>query len=125
MGLCGKAWTGKEEVPSAGVDGECIAEVTFEHEGHIYLVRRTISGANAYGYEPKRTATGLPCPKGVRDTGRYVHSVLGMDDGAFRASVFAEQKWMPSAAESDEPESYGTSSVRTVFRPAALTAARP
>ena len=41
---------------------------------------------------PKPIATGLPWPKGSRDTGRYVHSVLGMDDGAFRASVFAEQK---------------------------------
>ena len=30
--------------------------------------------------------------EGVRDTGRYVHSILGMDDAAFRASVFAEQK---------------------------------
>ena len=47
--LWGKARTAKEEVPSAGAHGECIAEITFEHEGHIYLVRRTISGANADG----------------------------------------------------------------------------
>jgi exonuclease SbcC len=38
--------------------------------------------------------------EGVRDTGRYVHSVLGMDDAAFRASVFAEQKQL--AAFSDQ-----------------------
>jgi exonuclease SbcC len=37
--------------------------------------------------------------EGVRDAGRYLHQVLGMDDGAFRASVFAEQKQL--AAFSD------------------------
>ena len=38
--------------------------------------------------------------EGVRDTSRYLHSVLGMDDAAFRASVFAEQKQL--AAFSDQ-----------------------
>ena len=89
--LWGKARTAKEEVPSAGAHGECIAEITFEHEGHIYLVRRTISVANAT-VRAEAHCDGLAMSEGVRDTGRYVHSVLGMDDGAFRASVFAEQK---------------------------------
>jgi DNA repair protein SbcC/Rad50 len=89
--LWGKARTAKEEVPSAGSHGECIAEVTFEHDGHIYLVRRTVSGAN-YTVKAEAQCDGLTVAEGARDTGRYVHSVLGMDDAAFRASVFAEQK---------------------------------
>ena len=40
--------------------------------------------------------------EGARDTGRYVHSVLGMDDGSFRASVFAEQKQL-AAFSSQSP----------------------
>ena len=89
--LWGKARTGKEEVTSSGTHGECVAEMTFEHEGHVYLVRRTISGVNAT-VRAEAHCDGLAMAEGVRDTGRYVHSVLGMDDGAFRASVFAEQK---------------------------------
>ncbi len=89
--LWGKARTGKEEVTSSGTHGECVAEMTFEHEGHVYLVRRTIAGVNAT-VRAEAHCDGLAMAEGVRDTGRYVHSVLGMDDGAFRASVFAEQK---------------------------------
>jgi DNA repair protein SbcC/Rad50 len=89
--LWGKARTTKEEIPSAGAHGECVAEVTFEHEGHIYLVRRTIAGANAT-VRAEAHCDGLAAADGARDTGRYMHSVLGMDDAAFRASVFAEQK---------------------------------
>jgi DNA repair exonuclease SbcCD ATPase subunit len=37
-------------------------------------------------------ADGSQVANGVRDVKQYVHSVLGMDDAAFRASVFAEQK---------------------------------
>ena len=89
--LWGKARTGKEEVTSSGTHGQCIAEMTFEHEGHVYLVRRTITGVNAT-VRAEAHCDGLGMAEGVRDTGRYVHSVLGMDDAAFRASVFAEQK---------------------------------
>ncbi len=93
--LWGKARTMKEEVPSAGTHRECVAEVTFEHESHIYLVRRTITGPNAT-VRAQVHCDGLAMAEGVRDTGRYVHSVLGMDDQAFRASVFAEQKQLAS-----------------------------
>ena len=99
--LWGKARTAKEEVPSSGSHGECIAEVTFEHDGHIYLVRRTISGAS-YTVRAEAQCDGLVVAEGARDTGRYVHSVLGMDDGAFRASVFAEQKQL-AAFSSQSP----------------------
>jgi exonuclease SbcC len=89
--LWGKARTTKEQIRSAGVGGDCITEVEFEHEGHLYLVRRTLSGLNA---TPRLEARcdGLVMSQGVRDAERYVESILGMDDSAFRASVFAEQK---------------------------------
>jgi exonuclease SbcC len=89
--LWGKARTGKEDVRTSGVGGDCIAEVEFEHEGHLYLVRRTLSGVNATA-KAEAHCDRLLMAEGVRDTGRYVHQVLGMDDTAFRASVFAEQK---------------------------------
>src|ERR1700727_462814 len=39
--LWGKARTTKDQIRSAGVGGDCITEVEFEHEGHLYLVRRS------------------------------------------------------------------------------------
>jgi exonuclease SbcC len=96
--LWGKARTTKEQVRSAGVGGDCITEVEFEHEGHLYLVRRSLSGINA---TPRLEARcdGLVMSEGVRDAARYLESVLGMDDGAFRASVFAEQKQLAAFSE--------------------------
>jgi exonuclease SbcC len=96
--LWGKARTTKEQVRSAGVGGDCITEVEFEHEGHLYLVRRSLSGVNA---TPRLEARcdGLVMSEGVRDAARYLESVLGMDDGAFRASVFAEQKQLAAFSE--------------------------
>lgn len=89
--LWGKARTAKDEIRSSGVGGDCVAEVSFEHEGHLFVVRRTLSGINA-AVRAEAQADGLVMATGVRETGRYIHSVLGMDDIAFRASVFAEQK---------------------------------
>lgn len=89
--LWGSARTNKDEVRTAGIMGECVTEVEFEHEGHLYLVRRTISGASAI-VRAEAHADGAQVSEGVRDTARYVHSVLGMDEAAFKASVFAEQK---------------------------------
>ncbi len=89
--LWGKARTTKDEIRTSDVGGDCVAEVEFEHEGHLYVVRRTISG-QAASVRAQAFADGSQVSEGVRDTGRYVHSILGMDDGSFRASVFAEQK---------------------------------
>jgi exonuclease SbcC len=100
--LWGKARTSKEEIRSAGVGGDCITELTFEHEGHLYVVRRTLAGASAT-VRAQAHCDGLIMSEGVRDTGRYIHSVLGVDDAAFRASVFAEQKQL--AAFSDQTPS--------------------
>ncbi|MBV8984089.1 MAG: SMC family ATPase [Acidimicrobiia bacterium] len=93
--LWGKARTEKDEIRTSGVNADCAAEVEFEHEGHLYLVRRTISGVNST-VKAETHADGLQVAEGVRDTARYVRSILGMDDAAFRASVFAEQKQIAS-----------------------------
>src|SRR5579884_303480 len=93
--LYGKARTPKDEIRTAGINAECITEVEFEHEGHLYVLRRTITGQNAT-VRAQAMADGAQVAEGVRDTARYVHSVLGMDDVAFRASVFAEQKQLAS-----------------------------
>ncbi|HET9690884.1 MAG TPA: SMC family ATPase, partial [Acidimicrobiales bacterium] len=100
--LWGRARTANADVRSSGVGGECVTEVEFEHEGHLYLVRRRLTGVNA---TPRAEAAcdGLQMSEGVRDTARYLHSVLGMDDAAFRASVFAEQKQL-AAFSSQAPD---------------------
>lgn len=87
----GTTRTTKDEVRTAGVGAECVAEVEFEHEGHLYLVRRSIAGAN-HTVRAEAHCDRLAVAEGARDVTRYVHSVLGMDDASFRASVFAEQK---------------------------------
>jgi len=89
--LYGKSRTKNEEIRTSGVLADCITELEFEHEGHLYLVRRTISGINTT-VKAEAFVNGSQVAAGVNDVKRYVHSVLGMDDAAFRASVFAEQK---------------------------------
>src|SRR6059058_3974016 len=95
FGLYGRARTSNDEIRTSGVNADCVAEVEFEHEGHLYVVRRTISGVNST-VKAQAHADGLQVAEGVRDTARYVRSILGMDDSAFRASVFAEQKQIAS-----------------------------
>lgn len=99
--LFGYSRTGNEEVRTAGVDGESLVEVEFDHEGHRYVVGRTVSGIN-HTVRARACADGVLVSDGVRDTARYVRSVLGIDDAAFRASVFAEQKQL-SAFSSTTP----------------------
>ncbi|MGI8491783.1 MAG: AAA family ATPase, partial [Acidimicrobiales bacterium] len=99
--LWGRARTPKEEIRSAGVRADCVTELEFEHEGHLYLARRTLSGINS-SVRAQAHCDGLIMSEGVRDTARYLHSVLGMDDAAFRASVFAEQKQL-AAFSSQSP----------------------
>ncbi len=89
--LFGRARTGNKEVRSAGVNADCVAELELEHEGHLYVVRRRLTGLNC-AVKADASCDGLGVAEGVVDTRRYVQSILGMDDAAFRASVFAEQK---------------------------------
>ncbi len=98
--LFGRSRTANDEIRTAGVRADCVTEVEFEHEGHLYLVRRTIAGAGA-AVRAQAHADAQQVAEGVRDTARYVQSILGMDDTAFRASVFAEQKQL--SAFSDQP----------------------
>ena len=97
--LWGKARTTKEHIRTSGVGGECVTEVEFEHEGHLYLVRRSIRGASS-AVTVEAQCDGAMTSTGTREAQRYVESVLGMDDAAFRASVFTEQKQL--AAFSDQ-----------------------
>jgi DNA repair exonuclease SbcCD ATPase subunit len=89
--IWGRSRTDKSEVRTTGVNGDCITEVEFEHEGHLYLVRRTVSGIN-HTVRAEAMANGQQVAASVTDVRRYLHTILGMDDAAFRASVFAEQK---------------------------------
>jgi exonuclease SbcC len=98
--LWGKARTTKEHIRSAGVGGDCVTEVEFEHEGHLYQVRRGIKGVNST-VTVQALCDEMLMSTGTRDAERYVESILGMDDVAFRASVFTEQKQL--AAFSNQP----------------------
>jgi len=89
--MFGKARTGKDEVRTSDVKDDCVTEVEFEHEGHLYLVRRVLTGINST-QKAEAHWNGSQVAEGVTDVRRYVESVLGMDDASFRASVFAEQK---------------------------------
>jgi exonuclease SbcC len=100
--LWGRAKTANDDIRTSGVGGDCVAEVEFEHEGHLYLARRTLSGVGA-STRAEVHCDGQAMAEGVRDTSRYLHQVLGMDDTSFRASVFAEQKQL--AAFSDQSPS--------------------
>ena len=97
--LWGRARTERAEIRSAGVGGDCVVELELEHEGHLYLVRRWLTGINAT-MRAEAHCDGLAMTEGSTDTRRYVGSILGMDETAFRASVFAEQKQL--AAFSDQ-----------------------
>jgi exonuclease SbcC len=101
--LFGRARTSIDQVRTSDVNAECAVEVEFEHEGHLYLVRRSITGANST-VKASAEADGFQVAEGARDTARYVHSVLGMDDAAFRASVFAEQKQLAAFSEQGPTE---------------------
>ena len=96
--LYGRSRTTLDEVRTAGVNADCVTEVEFEHEGHLYTVRRTIGGSTS-SVKAQAHADGQQVAEGVRDTGRYVHSILGMEDAAFRASVFAEQKQLAAFSQ--------------------------
>lgn len=101
--LWGKARTTKEQIRSAGVGGDCVTEVEFEHEGHLYLVRRTLKGINSQ-VSVEAHCDGALMSTGTRDAERFVESVLGMDDASFRASVFTEQKQLAAFSNQSPAE---------------------
>jgi DNA repair exonuclease SbcCD ATPase subunit len=89
--LFGVARTGKESLRSDGATGETVATVEFEHDGHLYEVMRSLSGA-ANGVKAEAACDGLRVSAGAVAVRQYVHQVLGMSAEAFRSSVFCEQK---------------------------------
>ena len=89
--LYGKSRTSNDQIRTAGVNADCVTEIEFEHEGHLYLVRRKITGVN-HTMKAEAHWNGQQVAEGIRDVATYVHSVIGMDDQSFRSSVFAEQK---------------------------------
>ena len=96
--LYGRARTGKADIRTSGSSGECSVELAFVHEDHQYLVRRSISGVNAT-VKARVEIGGQTVADGPTEVGRFLRSTLGMEEAAFRSSVFAEQKQL--AAFSD------------------------
>ncbi len=101
--LWGKARTTRDQIRSAGVGGDCVTEVEFEHEGHLYLVRRSLRGLNSQ-VTVEAHCDGALMSTGTKDAERFVESVLGMDDAAFRASVFTEQKQLAAFSNQSPAE---------------------
>jgi exonuclease SbcC len=89
--LFGVARTAKDALRSDGATGETVATVEFEHDGHLYEVTRSVSGA-ANGVKAEAICDGQRVAAGAVAVRQYVHHVLGMSADAFRSSVFCEQK---------------------------------
>jgi exonuclease SbcC len=89
--LFGVARTGKDSLRSDGSTGETAATVEFEHDGHLYEVTRSLSGA-ANGVKAEAACDKQRVAAGAVAVRQYVHQVLGMSAEAFRSSVFCEQK---------------------------------
>ena len=60
--LWGKSRTTKDQIRSSGTGGDCVTEVHFEHEGHLYLVRRSLKGANS-NVTVEAHCDGRSCPR--------------------------------------------------------------
>lgn len=95
--LYGRSRTSVQDVRTSGSDKECITELEFEHEDHLYRVNRSVSVrglVKARGWIDNDLVSD-----GVKETNRFVHSTLGMDIDAFRSSVFAEQKQLSAFSD--------------------------
>jgi exonuclease SbcC len=91
--LYGRSRTDKQEVRTAGVQGDCVCELEFVHEGHPYVARRVLAGPR-FEVRCSVSAAGVEVAHGVKEVERYLESILGLNEESFRASVFAEQKQM-------------------------------
>lgn len=95
--LYGRTRTSVQDVRTTGSTGDCIAEVEFEHEDHLYRVRRTVSVRGLV--KARAWIDNELVSDGVKETNRFIHATLGMDVDSFRASVFAEQKQLSAFSE--------------------------
>lgn len=100
--LFGISRTAKGGLRSDGITDECSCELTFEHEGHLYEIHRALKGINDT-VTAEAICDGLQVAGGARDVGRYVTQVLGMNDDAFRSSVFCEQKQLDAFSREHKP----------------------
>jgi DNA repair protein SbcC/Rad50 len=96
--LYGRARTAKGDIRTAGSTGECLVEIGFVHDDDHYLVRRSVSGVNSTVKARVMLGSSVAAD-GPVEVGKYLRSTIGMDEAAFRSSVFAEQKQL--AAFSD------------------------
>lgn len=100
--LYGRSRTSVPDIRTSGSEGDCEAEIEFEHDEHLIRVRRTISPrglVKARGWVDNDLISD-----GVKETNRFIQSTLGMDVDAFRASVFAEQKQVAAFSDSTPSE---------------------
>ena len=95
--LYGDARTEKSELRSAGINEDVRVELTFEHEGNSYEVRRTLKGRNLTPSVEVLVNNQLAV-QSVREANAYLAKVLGMDQRAFLASVCAQQKELTTFA---------------------------
>ena len=96
--LYGRARTAKGDIRTAGSTGECLVEIGFVHDEDHYTVRRSLSGVNST-VKARVMLGSAVAADGPVEVGKYLRSTIGMDEAAFRSSVFAEQKQL--AAFSD------------------------
>jgi DNA repair protein SbcC/Rad50 len=96
--LYGKARTAKGEIRTSGSSGECSVELGFVHDDDHYLVRRSISGVNAT-VKARVELGGSVAADGPAEVAKFLRSTIGMDEAAFRSSVFAEQKQLAAFSE--------------------------
>ena len=100
--LYGRSRTAKGDIRTSGVTEECSVEIGFAHDGHHYLVRRSLTGVNST-VKARMNAGSQVVADGPTEVGRFVRATLGMDEAAFRSSVFAEQKQL-TAFSDNTPE---------------------
>jgi DNA repair protein SbcC/Rad50 len=96
--LYGRARTAKGEIRTSGQSGECSVELGFVHDDDHYIVRRSLSGVNAT-VKARVELGGHVAADGPVEVARFLRSTIGMDESAFRSSVFAEQKQLAAFSE--------------------------
>ncbi len=97
--LYGRTRTSVQDVRTSGSQEDCVSEIEFEHEDHLYRVRRSISVRGLV--KARAWIDNELGSDGVKETNRFIHATLGMDVDSFRASVFAEQKQLSAFSEAN------------------------
>ena len=96
--LFGVDRTAKDQIRTQGLLTDCEVRLAFEHGGQQYEVRRLIKGKN-HQTEAELLIGDLELAVGVREVTSEIGRLLHMDQGVFRASVFAEQKQLDAFSD--------------------------